>query len=49
MELINLSDYETLAQDHIEPTAWDFIQGGSDDEVTLRAKRTRLISLRNSC
>src|SRR6266567_5582745 len=40
MELINLSDYETLAQAHIEPAAWDFIQGGSDDEVTLRANRT---------
>ena len=40
MELINLSDYETLAQAHIEPAAWDFIQGGSDDEVTLRANRS---------
>jgi len=40
MELINLSNYETLAQNHIEPAAWDFIQGGSDDEVTLRANRS---------
>ena len=40
MEPINLSDYETLAQAHIEPAAWDFIQGGSDDEVTLRANRS---------
>ena len=37
MEPINLNDYEALAQTRVEPIAWDFIQGGSDDEVTLRA------------
>jgi 4-hydroxymandelate oxidase len=37
VEPINLNDYEALAQTRVEPIAWDFIQGGSDDEVTLRA------------
>ena len=46
LQLINLSDYETLAQAHIEPAAWDFIQGGSDDEVTLRANRSAFERLR---
>jgi len=36
---INLSDYEKLAQERIEPGAWDYYQGGSDDEVTLRECR----------
>ena len=37
MEPVNVSDYERLAQAHMEPSAWDYYQGGSDDEVTLRA------------
>ncbi len=40
MQLINLHDYERLAQTRMEPEAWDFYQGGSDDEVTLRACRS---------
>ncbi len=39
MEPINISDYELLAQARMEAGAWDFYQGGSDDEVTLRACR----------
>ncbi len=39
MEPINLSDYEQLAQTKMEPGAWDYYAGGSDDEVTLRACR----------
>lgn len=39
MTPINLSDYEKLAEERIEPGAWDFYQGGSDDEVTLRECR----------
>ena len=46
MQLINLSDYETLAQTRIEPAAWDYIQGGSDDEVTLRANRSAFERIR---
>jgi 4-hydroxymandelate oxidase len=37
---INLFDYEVLAQQHLEPAVWDHYQGGSNDEVTLRACRT---------
>lgn len=40
MEPINLHEYEVLSQTRIDPSAWDFYQGGSDDEVTLRANRT---------
>jgi isopentenyl diphosphate isomerase/L-lactate dehydrogenase-like FMN-dependent dehydrogenase len=42
MTPINLSDYEKLAEERIEPGAWDFYQGGSDDEVTLRECRAAL-------
>jgi isopentenyl diphosphate isomerase/L-lactate dehydrogenase-like FMN-dependent dehydrogenase len=40
VQTINLNDYQTLAQTLIEPAAWDYIMGGSDDEVTLRANRS---------
>src|SRR5215471_1713498 len=40
MEPVNISDYEILARARMEPAAWDYYQGGSDDEVTLRANRT---------
>lgn len=43
---INVSEYEALAQARVEPTAWDFYQGGSDDEVTLRANRTAFERIR---
>ncbi len=33
---VNLNDYETLAQAQIAGPVWDFYQGGSDDEVTVR-------------
>lgn len=36
---INLFEYEQLAQQHIEPSAWNYYRSGSDDEVTLRANR----------
>ena len=36
MELVNVFDYEKLAQTRIAPPLWDFFQGGSDDEVTMR-------------
>lgn len=36
MELVNVFDYEKLAQARMAPPLWDFFQGGSDDEVTLR-------------
>lgn len=40
MEPINVSNYEGLAQAHMDPAVWDYYQGGSDDELTLRANRT---------
>ncbi len=46
MQPINLNDYQTLAQTLIEPAAWDYIMGGSDDEVTLRANRTAFERIR---
>jgi len=36
VEPVNLFDYEAIAQTKLERALWDFFQGGSDDEVTLR-------------
>ena len=46
MDPINVFDYEALAQTTMDPAHWDFIQGGSDDEVTLRANRAALEHIR---
>jgi isopentenyl diphosphate isomerase/L-lactate dehydrogenase-like FMN-dependent dehydrogenase len=46
MEPINVFDYEALAQTRIEPMVWDYYQGGSDDEVTLRANRSAFERIR---
>ncbi len=46
MEPINVFDYEKLAQPRMAPPAWDYYQGGSDDEVTLRANRAAFERLR---
>ncbi|HZN73604.1 MAG TPA: alpha-hydroxy acid oxidase [Micromonosporaceae bacterium] len=46
MDPINIADYEELAAKLVEPGAWDYYQGGSDDEVTLRANRTAFDRLR---
>jgi 4-hydroxymandelate oxidase len=39
MEPINLFEYEERARQILEPAVWDYYQGGSDDEVTIRANR----------
>jgi isopentenyl diphosphate isomerase/L-lactate dehydrogenase-like FMN-dependent dehydrogenase len=39
MELVNVFDYESLAQKRMDPGTWAYFAGGSDDEVTLRANR----------
>ncbi len=39
MELVNVFDYEKLAATRMAPPLWDYYQGGSDDEVTLRECR----------
>lgn len=37
MPPINVVEYEALARARVDPLAWDYYAGGSDDEVTLRA------------
>ncbi len=39
MRPINVNDYEVVAKTRMEAGAWDYYQGGSDDEVTVRANR----------
>ncbi len=46
MEPINVFDYEMLAQAHMEPSAWNYYQSGSDDEVTMRANRAAFERIR---
>ena len=40
MQPVNLKDYEILAETRMERPYWDYYQGGSDDEITLRANRS---------
>src|SRR5947207_11146045 len=42
MDPINVFEYEAIAQSKMDPALWDFIHGGSDDEVTLRSNRASL-------
>lgn len=37
MKAVNVNDFERFAQLQVSKNIWDYIQGGSDDEVTLRA------------
>jgi 4-hydroxymandelate oxidase len=46
LEPVNVFDYQTLAQAHMEPAAWDYYQSGVDDEVTLRANRAAFERIR---
>ena len=48
MQPINLFEYEALAGQRMAhiPWAWDYYQGGSEDEVSLRANRTAFEHLR---
>ena len=46
MQPINLMDYQPLAEQHIDQSAWDYIQGGSDDEITLYANQAAYAKLR---
>lgn len=39
MELVNVFDYKKLARTRMAPPLWDFFQGGSDDELTMRECR----------
>ncbi|MFI5272485.1 MAG: alpha-hydroxy acid oxidase [Ktedonobacterales bacterium] len=46
MQPINVFEYEALAQQAMEPAAWDYYRGGSDDELTLGANREAFGRLR---
>jgi 4-hydroxymandelate oxidase len=46
VEPINVFDYETLAQSRLQPEVWDYYQGGSEDETTLKANRTSFERIR---
>ncbi|HEY6286857.1 MAG TPA: alpha-hydroxy acid oxidase [Ktedonobacteraceae bacterium] len=46
MDPINVFEYEALAQSKMDPAHWDYIQGGSDDEVTLRSNRASFERIR---
>jgi isopentenyl diphosphate isomerase/L-lactate dehydrogenase-like FMN-dependent dehydrogenase len=46
LDPINVFEYEALAQTKMDPAHWDYINGGSDDEVTLRASRAALERIR---
>ncbi len=37
---LSLHDYEAAARAVLPPTTWDYVAGGSEDEVTLRANRS---------
>ena len=45
MDLVNIFDYERLAQARMEPTAWDYYASGADDEVTMRGNRAAFEAL----
>ena len=36
---INLFDFEALARERIDATAWDYYASGADDELTLHGAR----------
>ena len=46
MEPVNVFEYEALAKAKLDAAHWDYIQGGSDDEVTLRANRAAFERIR---
>ena len=45
-QLLNLFDYETRARQLLDPRLWDYLAGGSDDEVNLRADRDAFARVR---
>lgn len=46
MQFLNLHDYEVAARACLDTMTWDYIQGGSGDEVTLAANRSAFERLR---
>lgn len=45
MEPINVSEYESLAKERMNPVYWDFYASGSDDEITMRANQVDFASI----
>jgi len=41
LKTANVFDFAKLAKAKLDPLAWDYLDEGSDDEVSLRANRTR--------
>jgi isopentenyl diphosphate isomerase/L-lactate dehydrogenase-like FMN-dependent dehydrogenase len=39
---VNVHDYEMLARERLDETAWEYFRGGAGDETTLRENRTAL-------
>jgi 4-hydroxymandelate oxidase len=39
MGLLNVMEFAPLAKAKLDPVAWDYLEGGSGDEVTLRENR----------
>ncbi len=46
MDPVNVLEYEALARARMNPSAWDYYAGGSDDEVTLRECRAAFTRIR---
>ncbi|MEO7022447.1 MAG: alpha-hydroxy acid oxidase [Ktedonobacteraceae bacterium] len=46
MEPINIFEYHDLAEKQMDPVYWGYYEGGSDDEVTLRANQSDFARIR---
>jgi isopentenyl diphosphate isomerase/L-lactate dehydrogenase-like FMN-dependent dehydrogenase len=46
MDPVNVVEYEALARARMNPAAWDYYAGGSDDEVTVRESRAAFERIR---
>src|SRR5213593_2099990 len=36
LDPVNVMDFARLAQKRLDPAAWDYLEGGSEEEATLR-------------
>jgi isopentenyl diphosphate isomerase/L-lactate dehydrogenase-like FMN-dependent dehydrogenase len=45
LKQVNVFDFAKLAKGKLDPLAWDYLDEGSDDEVSLRANRSRFDNL----
>jgi len=45
LKQVNVFDFAKLAKAKLDPLAWDYLDEGSDDEVSLRANRSRFDNL----